>query len=405
MQRQEVKAMHEQVEEKIQTGKKERKLNTTFSFLRFRSIFIKEFIQIRRDPPSLAIALVMPLFMLLLFGYAVNTDVDHLPTAVWDQDKSEASRDLIQSFANTQYFDIDWVVYSGAEIQALIDAGKVKTGLVIPPDYSSKLDRHETTSVQLLIDGTDPNTARIALSNAQLLTQHKSLAIQDRLMEKRGLADIKQPVEILPRVLYNPNMESLIFNIPALIGLIMQNVTAILTAFALVREKERGTMEQLVVTPIRPIELILGKLLPYVFVGIFSFTIVLITGVAWFGVPVKGSIPLLIVLSFLFLITTLAVGMLISTVAKTQLQAMQMSFAFILPSVLLSGFMFPRETMPVVIQWLGGMIPLTYFLEILRGIFLKESTLASLWQETAILSVFAFLICLLATLKFKKKIE
>lgn len=397
--------MHEQVEEKIQTGKKERKLNTTFSFLRFRSIFIKEFIQIRRDPPSLAIALVMPLFMLLLFGYAVNTDVDHLPTAVWDQDKSEASRDLIQSFANTQYFDIDWVVYSGAEIQALIDAGKVKTGLVIPPDYSSKLDRHETTSVQLLIDGTDPNTARIALSNAQLLTQHKSLAIQDRLMEKRGLADIKQPVEILPRVLYNPNMESLIFNIPALIGLIMQNVTAILTAFALVREKERGTMEQLVVTPIRPIELILGKLLPYVFVGIFSFTIVLITGVAWFGVPVKGSIPLLIVLSFLFLITTLAVGMLISTVAKTQLQAMQMSFAFILPSVLLSGFMFPRETMPVVIQWLGGMIPLTYFLEILRGIFLKESTLASLWQETAILSVFAFLICLLATLKFKKKIE
>ncbi|HHY72214.1 MAG TPA: ABC transporter permease [Bacillus bacterium] len=380
-------------------------MNTTFSFLRFRSIFIKEFIQIRRDPPSLAIALVMPLFMLLLFGYAVNTDVDHLPTAVWDQDKSEASRDLIQSFANTQYFDIDWVVYSGAEIQALIDAGKVKTGLVIPPDYSSKLDRHETTSVQLLIDGTDPNTARIALSNAQLLTQHKSLAIQDRLMEKRGLADIKQPVEILPRVLYNPNMESLIFNIPALIGLIMQNVTAILTAFALVREKERGTMEQLVVTPIRPIELILGKLLPYVFVGIFSFTIVLITGVAWFGVPVKGSIPLLIVLSFLFLITTLAVGMLISTVAKTQLQAMQMSFAFILPSVLLSGFMFPRETMPVVIQWLGGMIPLTYFLEILRGIFLKESTLASLWQETAILSVFAFLICLLATLKFKKKIE
>jgi ABC-2 type transport system permease protein len=224
-------------------------------------------------------------------------------------------------------------------------------------------------------------------------------------MEKRGLANIEQPIEILPRVLYNPNMESLIFNIPALIGLIMQNVTAILTAFALVREKERGTMEQLVVTPIRPIELMLGKLLPYVFIGIFSFTIVLVTGVGWFGVPVKGSIPLLITLSLLFLITTLAVGMLISTVARTQLQAMQMSFAFILPSVLLSGFMFPRETMPVFIQWIGGMIPLTYFLEILRGIFLKESTLASLWQETLILSVFAILICLLATLKFKKKIE
>lgn len=392
----EVKAMDE---------RKERKLNTTFSFLRFRSIFIKEFIQIRRDPPSLAIAIAMPLMMLLLFGYAVNTDIDHLPTVVWDQDNSEASRDLVQSFANTQYFDLDWVVYSGDEVQALIDDGKAKTGIVIPPDYSSKVDRHETTSVQLLIDGTDPNAARIALSNAQLLTQHESLSIQEQLMEKKGLANIEQPIEILPRVLYNPNMESLIFNIPALIGLIMQNVTAILTAFALVREKERGTMEQLVVTPIRPIELMLGKLLPYVFIGIFSFTIVLVTGVGWFGVPVKGSITLLIALSFLFLITTLAVGMLISTVAKTQLQAMQMSFAFILPSVLLSGFMFPRETMPVFIQWIGGMIPLTYFLEILRGIFLKESTLASLWQETVILSVFAFLICLLATLKFKKKIE
>lgn len=385
--------------------RKDRKLNTTFSFLRFRSIFIKEFIQIRRDPPSLAIAIAMPLMMLMLFGYAVNTDIDHLPTVVWDQDNSEASRDLVQSFANTQYFDIDWIVYSGDEIQALIDDGKAKTGIVIPPDYSSKLDRNETTSVQLLIDGTDPNAARIALSNAQLLTQHESLTIQEQLMEKRGLANIEQPIEILPRVLYNPNMESLIFNIPALIGLIMQNVTAILTAFALVREKERGTMEQLVVTPIRPIELMLGKLLPYVFIGIFSFTIVLVTGVGWFGVPVKGSIPLLITLSLLFLITTLAVGMLISTVARTQLQAMQMSFAFILPSVLLSGFMFPRETMPVFIQWIGGMIPLTYFLEILRGIFLKESTLASLWQETLILSVFAILICLLATLKFKKKIE
>ncbi|HHW37113.1 MAG TPA: ABC transporter permease [Bacillales bacterium] len=384
---------------------KERKLNTTFSFLRFRSIFIKEFIQIRRDPPSLAIAIAMPLMMLLLFGYAVNTDIDHLPTVVWDQDNSEASRDLVQSFANTQYFDIDWNVYSSDEIQALIDDGKARTGIVIPPDYSSKLDRHETTSVQLLIDGTDPNAARIALSNAQLLTQHESLSIQEQLMEKRGLGNIEQPIEILPRVLYNPNMESLIFNIPALIGLIMQNVTAILTAFALVREKERGTMEQLVVTPIRPVELMLGKLLPYVFIGIFSFTIVLVTGVGWFGVPVKGSITLLIALSLLFLVTTLAVGMLISTVAKTQLQAMQMSFAFILPSVLLSGFMFPRETMPVFIQWVGGIIPLTYFLEILRGIFLKQSTLASLWQETVILSVFAFLICLLATLKFKKKIE
>lgn len=398
MQGQEVTSMPTNEKEKV--GK-----TTSFSYLRFRSIFIKEMLQIKRDPPSLAIAIAMPLFMLLLFGYAVNTDVDHLPTAVWDQDKSEASRDLIRAFENTQYFDMDWDVYSYEELQGLIDNGKAKSGLVIPPQFSSALDQKETASIQLLIDGSDPNTARIALNSAQLLIQNRSISIQQQLLEKKGIRNMESPLQVVPRVLYNPNMESLVFNIPALIGLIMQNVTAILTAFALVREKERGTMEQLVVTPIRPVELIIGKLLPYVGVGIFSFIIVLATGIVWFGVPVKGSIVLLVTLSLLFLITTLAIGMLISTVAKTQLQAMQMSFAFILPSVLLSGFIFPRETMPLFIQWLGGLIPLTYFLEILRGIFLKESDFSTLWQETMLLSTFTFIICLMAILKFKKKIE
>ncbi len=376
-----------------------------FSLIRLRAIMQKEILQIRRDPPSLAIALVMPIMMILLFGYAVNTDIDHLPMAVWDQDRSQHSREIVQRFVHTEYYDYVYETQGYKELQELIDKGKIKVALVIPADYSTRLDTGKETKLQLLIDGSDPNAARTALANAQFIVQNESTSLQLQKLEKQGLGPIETPIALESRVLFNPNMESLVFNIPALIGLIMQNVTAILTAFALVREKERGTMEQLVVTPVRPVELIIGKLIPYVGIGMISFSIVLIMGVAWFGVPVKGSITLLVTLSLLFLITTLAIGMLISTVAKTQLQAMQMSFAFILPSVLLSGFMFPRETMPVFIQWIGGAIPLTYFLEILRGIFLKGVSLNTLWQETLTLSVFTLFICTIAVLKFRKRMD
>lgn len=375
------------------------------NLIRLRAIIRKEILQIRRDPPSLAIALVMPIMMILLFGYAVNTDIDHLPMAVWDQDRTQHSREIIQQFVHTEYYDYIYETHGYPELQELIDKGKIKVALVIPADYSTSLDTGREAKLQLLIDGSDPNAARTALANAQFIVQNESTVLQLQKLEKQGLGPLEWPMSLESRVLYNPNMESLVFNIPALIGLIMQNVTAILTAFALVREKERGTMEQLVVTPVRPIELIIGKLIPYVGIGMLSFCIVLMTGVVWFGVPVKGSISLLVTLSLLFLITTLAIGMLISTVSKTQLQAMQMSFAFILPSVLLSGFIFPRETMPTFIQWIGGAIPLTYFLEILRGIFLKGVSLDSLWQETLILSGFTLVICMAAILKFRKRMD
>lgn len=257
----------------------------------------------------------------------------------------------------------------------------------------------------MLIDGSDPNIARTASSNAQLIVQNNAITIQEERMQKQGLGPMEPAVELDTRVLFNPNMESIVFNIPGLIGLIMQNVTMILTAFSLVREKERGTMEQLIVTPIRPLELLLGKITPYVFIGFFSFCLVLLLGTAWFGVPVKGSAALLVSLSVLFLVTTLTLGIFISTVARTQLQAMQIAFAFILPSVLLSGFMFPRETMPVVIQWLGGIVPLTYFLEILRGIFLKGVGLEALWKDMIGMVVFFLLMISVAILRFRKKIE
>ncbi|CAM5781831.1 ABC transporter permease [Brevibacillus borstelensis] len=376
-----------------------------FSPARYWSVVKKEIIQVKRDRPSLAIALAMPLMMLFLFGYAVNTDVSDIKTAVWDQSPSAYSRELVSQLENTRVFQVVAHAGSYSEIEAMLDDGSASVALVIPPDYARKRDRGEMAEVQMLIDGSDPNIARTASSNAQLIVQNNAITIQEERMQKQGLGPMEPAVELDTRVLFNPNMESIVFNIPGLIGLIMQNVTMILTAFSLVREKERGTMEQLIVTPIRPLELLLGKITPYVFIGFFSFCLVLLLGTAWFGVPVKGSAALLVSLSVLFLVTTLTLGIFISTVARTQLQAMQIAFAFILPSVLLSGFMFPRETMPVVIQWLGGIVPLTYFLEILRGIFLKGVGLEALWKDMIGMVVFFLLMISVAILRFRKKIE
>lgn len=376
-----------------------------FVWGRYWSVVKKEVIQIKRDRPSLAIALVMPLMMLFLFGYAVNTDVNDIKMVVWDQSATADSRELVQEFVNTRVFAMTEHASGYKAIESMLDDGQASVALVIPPDYARKLDRNEPTDVQLLIDGSDPNIARTATSNAQLIVQNRAMSMQGQRLQKQGMGELVSPLSLDTRVLFNPNMESIVFNIPGLIGLIMQNVTMILTAFSLVREKERGTMEQLIVTPIRPLELMLGKITPYVGIGLFSFCLVLVVGTYWFGVPVKGSISLLIGLSILFLITTLVLGIFISTIAKTQLQAMQIAFAFILPSVLLSGFMFPRESMPLVIQWLGGLVPLTYFLEILRGIFLKAVDLTALWKDAMGMGIFCLFILTVAMLRFRKKIE
>lgn len=375
-----------------------------FSSPRFWAIVKKEIIQLKRDRPSLAIALVMPILLLFLFGYAVNTDIDQIATAVWDQSRSADSRELVNKFALTEIFAITTYVDSYRELEQLIDKGEVKAGIVIPPDYAHKRDNDEPVAVQLLVDGSDPNYARTAVSNAQLIAQNTAMTIQEKKLEKQGL-NLELPISLETRVLFNPDMKSIVFNVPGLIGMILQNVTMILTAFALVREKERGTMEQLNVTPVQPLELLLGKITPYVFVGMLSFSVVLLLGTYWFGVPVKGSLPLLVVLSILFLVTTLSLGIFISTVATTQLQAMQFAFLFIMPSILLSGFMFPRETMPLLIQWVGGLVPLTYYLEILRGIFLKGVDLSALWKDTLGMMIFCFLLIALAMLRFRKQVE
>jgi ABC-2 type transport system permease protein len=377
-----------------------------FSWVRFMAVLKKEFLHIRRDRASLMMAVAMPLVMLLIFGYAINTDVEHLPTVVWDQAQTADSRELIAAIRNTQYLDPDNFIQGYGEIVGYLDSGKARAAVIIPPDYGKKIQGRKQASVQVLVDGSDPTVARAAMSAVQMLGLNKSLQLQSERLAVLGTATgPEMPLNLETRVWYNPDMKSMVFNIPALIGLILQNVIAILTSFSIVREKERGTMEQLVVTPIRSLELLLGKLLPFVFIGFISMSLILATGMFWFGVVPSGSIPLLFLLSTIFLVTILAVGLFISSIARTQLQAMQMTFVLLLPSILLSGFIFPRETMPKLLQIMGGLFPLTYFLEIVRGIFLKGVGIQYLWQDTLALCAFAIVFVAIAAAKFKKNLD
>ncbi len=377
-----------------------------FVWVRFIAVLKKEFLHIRRDRASLIMAIGMPIVMLLIFGYAINTNVEHLPTVVWDQAQTVDSRELITSIRNTQYMDPDNFVQGYKEIEGFLDSGKARAAVIIPPHFGKKIQGMKQASVQVLVDGSDPTVARAVMSAVQMLGLNKSLQLQSERIVALGTASgLEMPLNLETRVWYNPDMKSRVFNIPALIGLILQSVIAMLTSFSIVREKERGTMEQLVVTPIRPLELMLGKLLPYVLIGFVSMSLIMATGIFWFGVVPAGSVPLLFLLSTLFLVTILAIGLLISSIASTQLQAMQMTFLMLLPSILLSGFIFPRETMPKFLYLLGGLLPLTYFLKIVRGIFLKGVGLHFLWQDTLILCGFAVVLLAIASKKFKKTLD
>lgn len=377
-----------------------------FSLHRFLAIIKKEFIQLKRDPISLRLPIAMPIFMMLLFGYAVNTEVDRIPTAVFDQSKTQESREYIEKFIVSDYFVVKFNISSEKELSDLIDSGKAKAGLIIPSDYANDLKKGKTSQTQLIIDGTDPTTARTALNSGILISEVYSRTYREEALRKLGASVAKLPgVTINSKVWYNPNLKSTRFSIPGLVGLILQNITIMLTAFALVREKERGTIEQLIVTPIRPMELILAKLVPYVIIGYAGFLFALSLCIFWFGVYPEGSLLLLLVLGFLFVYCSLSIGMLISTFAKNQMQAMLVMIAVLLPSILLSGFMFPRESMPLVINWIGYAIPLTYFLNIIRGVMLKGVGINFLWNDVIALCVFTVLILSIATLRFRKSLD
>ncbi|WP_338032590.1 ABC transporter permease [Clostridium manihotivorum] len=368
------------------------------------SIVKKEFIQIKRDKASFAIAIMMPLIMILLFGYAVVTELENISLLVLDQSNTAESRELIKGFENTSYFKVVGKVHSIEAIENSLDKGTAHSALIIPPDYSEKIAQNAKPTIQFIVDGSDPTTARTAFSSGILAAQNQNTKILSKFNSKINVSN-NLAIDIRTKVLYNPTLRNQNYTIPGLIGLIMQNITIILTAFALVREKERGTLEQLIVSPLKSPEIILGKLVPYIVIGFADFIYSLVLGIYWFNIPISGSIPLLIFLGSGFVVCALAIGILISTIAKTQLQAMQMAFVALLPSVLLSGFVFPREAMPKIIQYLGNIIPLTYFLNIIRGIALKGLDIGYLIQDVSLLFILGLVLLILSIFRFRKKLD
>lgn len=359
----------------------------------------KEFIQLRRDRLTFAMMTGLPAMQLLLFGYAIQTDVRNLPTVVLDESQTVESRALVSTLANTDNFKIVASIRSRPEAREWIERGDARVALIIPPDYERQIRRGQTGSAQLLIDAADPQSSGAALSGAQLAAQARGAALlQERLQ-------IKQPVDIRVRPWYNPSQKSSTFIVPGIVGVLLTITMTLITSTAVVRERERGTLEQLIVTPIGRTSLLLGKLIPFVLVGYVQMSVVLALGRIFFHVPIEGSVILLYALSLVFIVASLGVGMLISTIARTQGQAMQLSFFFMLPNILLSGYLFPRAAMPLPAQYLGLLLPLTYYLDILRGVLLKGIGAQYLLREFAILSAFAVVLIVISVRRFSKTLD
>jgi ABC-2 type transport system permease protein len=369
---------------------------------RILSLIRKELTHIVRDPRTLAIMIVMPLVMLILLGYAATTDIEHLRTAVYDADKSPQSRALIEAYQASNYFDIVRYVEREDDLRYLIDHGDVRSAMIIPAGYGRDMAAQKRPDVAFLVDGSDPSVARTVFGASQQVGQAVSL----KWLEKElGFSTSQMPtVEVRPRVWYNPNLKSSHFMIPGLIVIVLFLFTTLFTSTSIVRERELGTFEQLIVTPVRPIELVVAKVLPYILISFFVIIEVLLVGVFLFGVPINGSIALLLGLSSLFLVTALGIGIFISSVANTQVEAFLMTFATIMPTIFLSGFFFPIEAMPGWLQAISLVIPARYGLVIIRGIILKGVGLEILMQQVVAILIFAALIVTLASTRFKKKL-
>ena len=372
---------------------------------RLFSIIRKEFIQIFRDKRTLVLILIIPIVQLFLLGYSATNDVRNVPLAIYDQSHSSEARALLDSFRAADYFKIAFSVGSEAELQSLIDGGQARAGLIIPPDYAARLAEGKA-QVAFVLDGSDPTVASTALSAAQLIGQYHATQILSEKMARSGQSiKLQPPVEVRTTVWYNPDLISSYFMIPGVIGMILFAITAILTASAVVRERERGTIEQLIVTPIRPWELVLGKILPYTFLALFDTIEVLLVGHWWFGVPIRGSMVLIVLVSALFLLSGLGVGLLASTIANTQQEAMLSVWMTLLPSIFLSGFFFPLDAMPTVLRIISYAMPLRYYLSIIRVLLLKGVGLEMIANDVIALTIFGIVIMGAAALRFKKRLD
>ncbi len=372
---------------------------------RIFSIVRKEFVQIFRDPRTLALILVMPIIQLFLLGYAATTDVRNISMAVLDQNQTSQSRELLDAFRAADYFRIDYFVNSTEEYQALIESGKIRVALVIPPDYDSQL-LDGKAQVLFVLDGSDGSVGATALSTARLIGQSYATKVQEQQLALRGSSAMPvPPVEVRTQVWYNPDFRSAYFMIPGVIGMILSFITTILTATTIVRERERGTIEQLIVTPIRSWELIVGKLLPYVILAFIETFEILIIGHLVFHVPVRGSLWLITMVSGLFLMSSLGIGLFASTVANTQQEAMLTVMMFNLPMIFLSGFFFPIQAMPKFLQLVSYIIPLRYYLVVIRALMIKGVGFAAIQSEIISLTIFGIVIMGAAAMRFRKRLD
>lgn len=370
-------------------------------------IIKKEFLQFKRDPKMFAMILVAPVVQLIFLGYAANLDVEKVHTAIFDQDKSETSRNYIEKFQGSGYFSFDYYVDNYDELQDKIDNGKVILGLVIKKGFEEKIIRRETASLQAIFDGSDGNTASIAAGYVQSVTADFSKNIISDYLDKSG-RKIKPAGSVTAetRVWYNPELKTRMFMVPGIVGLLLMIITLILTSLAIVKEKEIGTLEQLIVTPIKPIQLIMGKLIPFAILGFVSVIIIINAMAVIFNITVRGNILLLFTSTFIYILSTLGLGLFVSTISKTQQQAMMLAiFVVMMPMVYLSGFAFPIENMPELIQYTTYIIPLRYFMTIIRGIILKGVGIAELWPNLLALFFIGTSILVLSALRFKKRLE
>ena len=356
---------------------------------RIWAILIKEFHQMKRDKATLFMLILMPLMQLIIFGYAINTDVKHVPTVIYDQSRSEESRELINAFVGTSYYDVVEYVDSNQAMLDSIYSGKAVAALTFPPTFSEDIKHGRTAEMQLIVDASDNTIANSAISTAQLLGQQRSLSITSQRLLATGQAmPSGNAIEVKINPWFNLDFITAYNIVPGIISLMITMTLVSITAMAIVREQEVGTLEQLMVTPLKDYEIIIGKVIPYVIIGYAQAGIALVAGILLFDVPFQGSFFVLFMTTTIFLIASLMLGILVSTVAKTQLQAMQMSILVYMPSILLSGFMFPRVAMDAIFQYLGAIMPMTFYLTIIRGIMLKGIGVEYLWPQIFALITF-----------------
>lgn len=366
---------------------------------RILAIIKKEYIQMRRDRMTLALIFMIPLVQLILFGYAIQTEVRHIPTVVFDQSLSSESRDMLNAFSASGYFDMVYTAGSYSQVTRQIDSGNARVGVIIPPDFTRQVKRGESAAIQVIVDASDNMVANQAVATANAIGLIKS---QQVLFNKMKVGEA--PFDIRVRPWYNPDGITAYYMVPALLGIIVTLTMVIITAVAIVREREQGTLEQLLVTPLKPYELMVGKIVPYIVLGYLQITVALLVGVLVFHVPIRGSLLQLYLLTLFFITASLGLGLMISNLADNQMQAFQMSFFVMLPSILLSGFLFPRAAMPKIIYYISFVIPLTYYLDIIRGIILKGIGFPYLVGQVTSLLVFTLVVLTISVLKFRKQI-